>query len=420
MRISRHESFSTDHPRLLDTLQRAPALLLIQDLDGVCMALVRDPLDRQLDPAYLDAARALDGAFYVLTNGEHIGPRGVNAIVDRASGGRAARDGLYLPGLAGGGVQWQDRFGNVAHPGVGADELAFLAAWPARARAFLRTLLGAAPYALADEAIEALLAALVLDNPASPTINANRLHAALLPRPGLYRQAQQALAGFMRQQLDAAAAAGLGEAFFVHYAPNLGRDACGDERAKPATGDDAGTTDYQFMLAGAVKEVGVLVLLNRYYHRRSGHYPLGAEFNARTAPRDPLALRALARASFDPALMPCIVGIGDTVTSVRGDDGQWQRGGSDRGFLQLVQWLGEDFASGNRVLYVDSSGGEVRRPGIDAAWLAGCAHDRQRAPWPALAGITDADDPLRLDVLFPQGHSQYVAFFTELARRRAG
>lgn len=420
MQNSPYDAFSTDHPRLLEHLLQAPSLLLIQDLDGVCMGLVRDPLQRSLDLDYLRAARQLGDAFHVLTNGEHIGTRGVNALVERVCGGVDAARGLYLRGLAGGGVQWQDRDGVATHPGVSDAELAFLAAVPARATAFLQALLAAPPYQLPAAQIADLVAAVVLDNPASPTLNANVLHAALRDREGLYAQLQQALAGFMQTLLDEATAAGLGASFFVHYAPNLGRGASGHELPKPAHGDDAGTTDFQFMLGGAVKEVGVLVLLNRHYHQRSGHHPLGADFNARNAPRDPLALRALAREHFDPALMPCIVGIGDTVTSVRGADGLQQRGGSDRGFLQLVQWLGEDFSSGNQVLYVDSSGGEVRRPGIDAAWLQRCTDDPALAPWPALAGISDADDPLRLDVLFPQGHRQYIAFFTELARRHRG
>ena len=62
----------------------------------------------------------MEGAFAVLTNGEHEGRRGVNRLVESALGDVSlpGRDGLYLPGLAAGGVQFQDRFGNLNHPGV--------------------------------------------------------------------------------------------------------------------------------------------------------------------------------------------------------------------------------------------------------------------------------------------------------------
>ena len=65
-------------------------LLIVQDLDGVCMQLVRDPLTRQLDRSYVESAARLQGAFVVLTNGEHEGHRGVNRLVERALGHRVA------------------------------------------------------------------------------------------------------------------------------------------------------------------------------------------------------------------------------------------------------------------------------------------------------------------------------------------
>lgn len=412
--------YSLDHAGLLDTLARTDKLLIIQDLDGVCMGLVRDPLTRRLERRYIDAARRLDGRFYVLTNGEHIGRRGVNAIVDRAlHDPRQAREqGAYLPGLAAGGVQWQDRYGTVSHPGVSEAELQFLAAVPARAREFLRSRLRETPYGMPADEIDRLADAAVLDNPASPTLNINVFHAALDSRR--YAQWQLDTADFMRTLLQQAAAQGLSDSFFVHYAPNLGRDAGGEERLKPAEGDGAGTTDFQFMLKGAIKEVGVLVLLNRYYRQQTGRYPLGADFNARQAPREHEALLALARDHFDPALMPRIVGIGDTVTSQRQPGHEDAlRGGSDRGFLTLVQALGEVFGTDNTVVFIDSHCEQVRRPRVDVARLQGFHDDPSLGAWPALEGITDAQDPLRLDVIFPGGHAQYVDFFCALAERRA-
>lgn len=417
--------YSLDHAGLLGTLAATDNLLVIQDLDGVCMELVRDPLQRRIEPRYVRAARRLAGHFYVLTNGEHIGRRGVNGIVEKALGGpqHARAQGLYLPGLAAGGVQWQDCEGQVSHPGVGKDELAFLASVPEHAERFLTERLEQPSYRLDSPDVRRLVAATVLDNAVSPTLNLNSLHQHLRDRPATYRQLQVEVERFMYELLQEAAGAGLEGAFFVHCAPNLGRDADGRERVRFSEGDDAGTTDFQLMLRGAVKEVGVLAILNRYYHRCSGEWPLGESFNARQAPHDQDALLALARDRFDPARMPRIVGVGDTVTSHAVDDGgqvRHLRGGSDRGFLTLVQQLGEAFGSGNTVAFVDSSGGEVSRPGVDADRLRRRASDEAIAPWPALEGITDRDDPLRLDVIFPDGHAQYVEFFCALAERYAG
>lgn len=417
--------FSLDHPHLLDTLVATDKLLIIQDLDGVCMGLVRDPLTRTIERRYVQAARQLAGHFFVLTNGEHIGRRGVNGIVDNAltAPAQAREQGLYLPGLAAGGVQLQDRHGEVCHPGVSAAELDFLQTIPGKAERFLGELLAAPPYALAASAIAPLVGASVLDNLASPTLNINSLYQHFSDQPALYQQLQRALEGFMEQLLEQAAACRLEESFFVHYAPNLGSDALGRERLGYSTGDNAGTTDFQFMLKGAIKEVGVLVILNHYYHQHTGHYPLGADFNARQAPRERGALLQLAREHFDPSQMPRIVGVGDTLTSAsRTLDGQTRqlRGGSDRGFLTLVQELGKAFDSDNWVVYIDSSGGEVDRPGLDAAHLQRRAADPNLEPWPAAAGISDPADPLALDVVFCGGHAQYVTFFCTLAERYAG
>lgn len=415
--------FSLDHQALQEELAAIDNLLIIQDLDGVCMGLVGDPLTRRLERRYLDAARWLDGHFYVLTNGEHIGSRGVNGIVEALfeTPDRAGEQGRYLPGLAAGGVQWQDRFGRVSHPGVSDAELAFLKDFPARAEHFLDRRLSQPPYSLEADVRRDLIAAAVLDNLASPTLNLNVFYRHWRATPEHYRALQHDVAAFLHERSTAATEAGLEDAFFIHYAPNGGRDNNGDERLRGCDGVHAGTTDFQFMLKGAVKEVGVLVILNHYYHGLTGHYPLGEGFNARQAPRDPAALLELARDHFDPTLMPRIVGVGDTVTSFveETDVGpQRLRGGSDRGFLTLVQQLGEMFDSGNRVLFVDSSGGEVRRPGVDAGQLARYARNPSVDVWPGLEGITDTDDPLRLELIFPGGHTQYIDFFCALAERR--
>ena len=75
---------SLNHEKLANLLINTDNFLIIQDLDGVCMGLVKDPLTREIDPEYVQATQQLDGHFYVLTNGEHIGTRGVNSIIEKA------------------------------------------------------------------------------------------------------------------------------------------------------------------------------------------------------------------------------------------------------------------------------------------------------------------------------------------------
>jgi glucosylglycerol 3-phosphatase len=401
------QRLSRDHEALLATLlargsTAADSLLIIQDLDGVCMQLVRDPRTRRIERRYIEASRALAGHFFVLTNGEHAGTRGVNSLIEAAfdDPARARAEGLYLPGAAGGGVQLQDAQSKVSHPGVTTAELAFLAGVPARTRAMLDACLREPPFGLGAREASELAAASVLDNAVSPTVNLNRLHAHAAVDAAGYRALQAATAGFLDAELARAASEGLAGAFFVHLAPNLGQAADGRERLKAPAGDDAGTTDFQFMLRGAVKEAAVLVLLNHYWFRHFGVHPLGPDFSARAAPADQSALLELAATHFEPERMPRIVGVGDTVTA-RAAGTEMLRGGSDRGFLTLVQELGRHFGSDNATLFVDSSGGEVRRPGLGSA----------------AAGITDREDPLTLNFVFPGGHEQYVDFFCRLAAR---
>ena len=99
-----------DLAQLHQELKASSDLLIVQDLDGVCMPLVKDPLTRRMPADYVRAAALLKGRFQVLTNGEHEGRRGVNRLVEAALGDAElpAREGLYLPGLAAGGVQLQD------------------------------------------------------------------------------------------------------------------------------------------------------------------------------------------------------------------------------------------------------------------------------------------------------------------------
>ena len=382
--------------QLLEELTPVDDLLIVQDLDGVCMQLVKDSLTRRMDPGYVNAAADLRGSFVVLTNGEHEGRRGVNRLVEAALGDQVRPDqqGLYLPGLAAGGVQLQDRFGQLSHPGVSDAEMAFLAAAPQRMEQLLLERLPAELPGVSPEQLKTLAQQAVLDTQVSPTINLNGVFALVPGDVPRQRRLQQMLADLMEQLLQEADAAGLEGSFFLHVAPNLGRDADGRERAKPAAAGDVGTTDIQFMLTGSLKEAGLLVLINQHMARRHGVVPLGEDFNVRTAPRDHGALLRLAQERLPMERMPLLVGVGDTVTSTPTDDGSgWLRGGSDRGFLTLLKALGACSHQPNRVILVDSSHGEVDRPSLTDG---------------RLLGISDPEDPLELDVLMPGGPADYI------------
>lgn len=407
---------SLNHEKLATILSQQENVLLIQDLDGVCMELVKDPLNRTIDPNYVQATKAFAGHFYVLTNGEHIGKRGVNGIIDRAFGDSnlVANKALYLPGLAAGGVQWQDRQGNISHPGVTEQELTFLAQVPQRIKTQLEQFFAQHSTPLSATEIESGIEASILDNVASPTANLNTFYDTLKHQPQLYLRLQETIKDLMETLLKEARQQGLAESFFVHYAPNLGRDETGKEILRPVQETDSGTTDFQFMLRGAIKEAGVLYLLNHYYYQRTGHYPLGKYFSVRHAPAEYSQLRQLVQDSFDPDIMPIMVGVGDTVnSSVTEKNGKLEvrRGGSDRAFLQLIQ----DIHPQNIVVYIDSSGGEVKNRKAVAVETTPTGEQK------VISGPCDprdTADPLQLDIIFPQGHSQYTAFFRDVATRR--
>ena len=404
------QTFSLDHAVFTSLLATTENLLIIQDLDGVCMGLVKDPLNRKISRAYIEAGSAYDGHFFVLTNGEHIGKRGVNGIVAQALG--ASVGDFHLPGLAAGGVQWQDRSGIVSHPGVSDAELAFLKAIPQRIESTLRDFLQAVDHGLSPDTLSHCITASVLDNVASPTANLNTFYETLR-NPSLYRRLQGKMKELMDLLLTEAQSQGMGEFFFVHYAPNLGRDETGNEVVWWADETTSGTTDFQFMLRGAIKEAGVLALLNHYYFQKVGAHPLGVGFNARQAPKTLADMLTLVQQNFDPAYMPLIVGVGDTVTSqaVETNDGlTFKRGGSDRNFLQLIQNLGQTFNSGNLVVYVDSSGGELKnRRAIQI---------KNNIVTQGPGDPRDTTDPLILNVVFPGGHEQYCTAFQAGAIRR--
>ena len=113
-------------------LLKCKELLFVQDIDGVCIPLVSNPLDRIIDKSYVEEVSKLGHEFSVLTCGEHEGKRGVNRIIERAFESEILpkEKGLYLPGLAACGIEYQDRFGNVETLGLTQNEKLFLSKIP--------------------------------------------------------------------------------------------------------------------------------------------------------------------------------------------------------------------------------------------------------------------------------------------------
>ena len=111
-------------------------ILIIQDIDGVCIPLVKDPMTRKLESKYIYAVKEFAEEFFVLTCGEHEGPRGVNRIIERSLGStnEPKNKELYLRGLAACGVEYQDSNGEISFEGVSEKELKFLSKVPSLIR----------------------------------------------------------------------------------------------------------------------------------------------------------------------------------------------------------------------------------------------------------------------------------------------
>ncbi len=389
---------------LIKQVSSAEELLIIQDLDGVCIPLVKDPLTRKIDKEYVIAASKLSGEFQVLTNGEHGGYRGVNSVVDRAMGDSNKLKDFYLPGLAAGGIEYQDKFGRISTNGVTKEEIHFLSEVPKLIESQLKQKLTILLPFLSDEQIDLQVKCSILDTKFSPTINLNSIFDCISKDYSKQISAQVMINEIMLNILELANSRGLKDSFYLHVAPNLGKE--GDhERIKFASRDDVGTTDIQFMLTGAIKEAGLLVLINKNIQAKRGYSPLGKNFNAREAPKNQQDLIDLCKKEIKREEMPLLIGVGDTVTSNLSDSGkEWLRGGSDRGFLTLIQELGRIYDKKNKIILVDSSGGEVIRPSFSNT---------------NLKGISDPDDPLKFDTLIYEGPNAYISWFKELANIRS-
>ncbi len=395
-----------NYRKTINELSSIDNLLIIQDIDGVCLPLVNDPLTRKIDKSYVMTASQLKDEFMVLTCGEHEGKRGVNRIIERAVSSKeeVKKKGLYLPGLAACGIEYQDRYGNISCPGLTDAEKDFLLKVPVKMKSLLIERISILFPNISSENIAKEADQAICDTRYSPTINLNSLFLRARNNLELKRDLQKMLEEIMNEVIDYSNSCGLKNSFYLHKSPNLGKKN-GIEVIKYAQKNDIGTTDIQMIINGCLKEIGLIVLINKYLGKKTGSYPLGEDFNVKVAPREIKELILLCKEKINQNDMPTIIGVGDTVTSVRDSSNtHWMRGGSDRNFLTLIQFLGLEFRKNNTVIFVDSSDGEVNRPSTK---LSG------------LKGITDKEDPLNLNLVLSNGHKEYIAFLKEFMESRS-
>ncbi len=390
---------------LIEKLCNERNILIIQDLDGVCIPLVKDPLTRTIDLSYVQAAAKMKDEFYVLTNGEHAGRRGVNKLIEKATGDISLplQMGFYLPGLAAGGVEYQNQYGEIKHPGVKEEEIQFLSKLPLLMKKHLRLEMKDCLQSIGQDSFEKEIELAVIDTNLSPTINLNGIFLHTEGNVDLQVRIQKTLKKIMDNILHLSNQKGLQDSFFLHIAPNLGREN-GEERMKYASKGDIGTTDIQFMIKGAIKEAGLLYLLNEHIGKVFDKKPFGDDFTVRECPTSIQKLLKMCIDNISAEEMPLLIGVGDTVTSTYCKKSKkWLRGGSDRGFLTLIQELGKSFNKENQIILVDSSGGEVERPSLSDV---------------DLKGISDPSDPLKFTHLVKQGPAGYINLFKTLSRKR--
>ena len=387
---------------VINTIINEQNILIVQDLDGVCIPLVQDPLQREINKEYVKDVSRLREKFAVLTCGEHEGKRGVNRLVEKALDSKktAKENGFYLPGLAACGVEYQDRFSNLSYPGLKDNEINFLAEVPKMMRSMLTNELKKFLPNLSNEKRNKLIDVAVCDTRFTPTLNFNEIFSYVKNDFQKVKDLQLIMGKIMNDLLEESKNFGLDNSFYLHLMPNLGiRD--GREIMKYSTQNEFGTTDIQFIIKGAIKEAGLLFLLNKYIANKTGIYPFGENFNVRNAPKTHAQLIKLCRDKIPHEQMPLLVGVGDTVTSVKDNkDNSWLRGGSDRGFLTLIQRLGESYKKDNQVIFVNSCNEQVLRPRINGT---------------DMKGVSDPNDDLKFNMIINDGPKEYIEWFKQLA-----
>ncbi len=387
---------------VINTIINEQNILIVQDLDGVCIPLVQDPLQREINKEYVKDVSKLREKFAVLTCGEHEGKRGVNRLVEKALDSKttAKENGFYLPGLAACGVEYQDRFSNLSYPGLKDKEINFLAEVPKMMRSMLTNELKKFLPNLSNEKRNKLIDVAVCDTRFTPTLNFNEIFSYVKNDFQKVKDLQLIMGKIMNDLLEESKNFGLDNSFYLHLMPNLGiRD--DREIMKYSTQNEFGTTDIQFIIKGAIKEAGLLFLLNKYVANKTGFYPFGESFNVRNAPKTHAQLIKLCRDKIPHEQMPLLVGVGDTVTSVKDNkDNSWLRGGSDRGFLTLIQRLGESYKKDNQVVFVNSCNEQVLRPRINGT---------------DMKGVSDPNDDLKFNMIINDGPKEYIEWFKQLA-----
>ena len=256
---------------VIDTIINEKNILIVQDLDGVCIPLVQDPLKREINKGYVKDVSRLRDKFAVLTCGEHEGRRGVNRLVEKALNSKvtAKENGFYLPGLAACGVEFQDRFSNLSHPGLKDNEIKFLAEVPRMMRSMLTNELKILLPNLSNEFRKKLIDVAVCDTRFTPTLNFNEIFSYVKNDFQKVKDLQLIMEKIMNKILEDSRNYGLDNSFYLHLMPNLGiKD--GREIMKYSTQKEFGTTDIQFIIKGAIKEAGLLLLLNKYIANKSG------------------------------------------------------------------------------------------------------------------------------------------------------
>ena len=387
---------------VIKTIINERNFLIVQDLDGVCIPLVQDPLKRKINKEYVEDVSKLKDKFAVLTCGEHEGRRGVNRLVENALNSKteAKENGLYLPGLAACGVEFQDRFSNLYHPGLKNNEINFLAKVPKIMRSMLTNELTKFLPNLSNDLRNKLIDVAVCDTRFTPTLNFNEIFNYVKNDIKKVKGLQMIMEKIMNNLLNDSINFGLENSFYLHLMPNLGLND-GREIMKYATQNDFGTTDIQFIIKGAVKEAGLLLLLNKYISNKTGFQPFGENFNVRNAPKTINKLIELCRNKIPSDQMPLLIGVGDTVTSVNDrKTNSWLRGGSDRGFLTLIQKLGESYKKENQIIFVNSCNEQVLRPRIKGT---------------DMEGISDPNDYLKFNMIINDGPQEYIDWFKQLA-----
>ena len=387
---------------VIKTIINEQNVLIVQDLDGVCIPLVQDPLKREINKEYVKAVSKLKESFAVLTCGEHEGRRGVNRLIEKAlnSKTKAKENGFYLPGLAACGVEFQDRYSNLSHPGLELNEIKFLAKVPKIMRLMLTNELKEFLPDLSNDLRNKLIDVAVCDTRFTPTLNFNEIFSYVKNDLTKVKSLQLIMEKIMNNILEESINSGLENSFYLHLMPNLGLNN-GREIMKYATQNEFGTTDIQFIIKGAIKEAGLLLLLNKYISNKTGIYPFGENFNVRNAPKTLDKLIDLCKEKIPINQMPLLIGVGDTVTSVRDHKSNSRlRGGSDRGFLTLIQRLGESFKKENQVIFVNSCNDQVSRPRVNGD---------------DMTGISDPYDDLKFNIVINDGPQEYIDWFKELA-----